>query len=158
MARGVYFQFQKILQSKLRKLFLSFFLNNCPFNRSFEYFYYLLLSIFLLIGKGGGWDTLAWAAWPPPMETRQAQIRFFFHHFKHKFLKHRHCSNTCFYQLFSLRESVKVKILWPVYGKELWSKYWGPRNLLPTSEYLVNKAQKKNFPFNKSFEFFYYLL
>ena len=30
---------------------------------------------------------------PPPhthMEIRQAQIRFFFHHFKHEFLKHNH--------------------------------------------------------------------
>ena len=77
----------------------------------------------------GDEDTLAWAACPhphPPLpalsthaphpwKLDKLRSEKFFHHFKHKFLKHRHwnCSSTCFYQLFSLQEGVKVKILWP---------------------------------------------
>ena len=57
MAQEVSFLRSENLVNKVKVKNVFFFLNYFPFNRSFEYFYYFLLSIFLQIGwwgEGGG--------------------------------------------------------------------------------------------------------
>ena len=126
------------------------FLKHFPFNRSFEYFYYVLLSIFLQIGWVGGkipWHGKLAPPSPPAVKTpwpgqlapdpwKLCKLRSekLFNHLQLKILMHRHenGSSTCFYLFFS------------IYGKGLGPTYCGPRSLLPMSENLVNKIQVQN--------------
>ena len=63
-------------------------------------------------GGGGGEDSLAWKACPPPMETANSDQKIF-NHFKHVFNAETLEMNTCLYLLFSLWEGIRVNILWP---------------------------------------------
>ena len=73
----------------------------------------------------------------PPIHgnSTSSDLKSFFHHFKHTFLKH--------IRIVVLPAFTNVSL----YKKVLRSKYCGPRSLFPNSEYLVNKVQKIIFVF-----------